>query len=102
MNRIKITGFWASRSQIRNLNLTFKERVKEWWHDLVFRVVMLTLDFSFWKSRSLRWFRNLRAKFRLGGGVSRSGGFEDELERTMRDFAKDNLGINVGEGAFAG
>lgn len=102
VNRIKITGFWASRSQIGNSNLTIGERVKEWWHDLVFRVVMLTLDFSFWKSRFLRWFRNLRVKFHLGGGVSRSGGFEDELERTMRDFAKDNLGINVGEGAFAG
>ena len=82
--------------------MTVKERAKEWWHDFVFRAVMLTLDFSFWKSRFLGWFRNLRAKFHLGGRVSRNGGFEDELERTMRDFAKDNLGINVGEGAFAG
>jgi aarF domain-containing kinase len=61
---------------------------------------MLTLDFSFWKSRFLRWFRNLRATFHLGGGVPRNGGFEDELERTMRDFAKDNLGVNVGEGVL--
>jgi len=31
-----------------------------------------------------------------------SGGFEEELEESMRGFAKDNLGIEVDANAFVG
>ncbi|KAF8966801.1 ABC1 family-domain-containing protein [Flammula alnicola] len=103
VNRIKVTGFWASRSQVRNTNLPFVERVKEWWHHLTFQAAMLHLDLIFWKSRFFSWLRNLRAHFHLGV-VSAKGaaGFEEEIEKSVRTFAKDNLGIDVGDTAFAG
>ena len=63
---------------------------------------MFQLDIIFWKSRFLQWFSNLRARFHLGGPRKGSGGFEDELEESMRGFAKDNLGIEMGADAFAG
>ncbi|KAF8152294.1 ABC1 family-domain-containing protein [Crassisporium funariophilum] len=103
VNRIKITGFWASRSAFRDTNLTLNERLKEWYHHLTFRAIMLSLDLVFWKSRFLMWLRDLRVRMHLGGGGAKSmGGFEEELEKTMREFAKDNLGVDVAEGAFAG
>ncbi|TFK35821.1 ABC1 family-domain-containing protein [Crucibulum laeve] len=101
VNRIKITGYWASRSQISNRNLSVGERVHEWWHHLVFISVMFSLDIAFWKSRFLLWFWGWRRKWHLGG-TERRGSFEDELEKNMRGFAKDSLGIDVGEGVFAG
>jgi len=103
VNRIKITGFWASRSQIRNTNLTMAERVKEWWHHLVFRTVMFSLDVAFWKSKFIIWFRGLQVWLHMrGAGAKDPLGFEEELEKTMRGFAMDNLGIEVTENAFAG
>jgi len=100
VNRVKITGYWASRSQIRNTNLGIIERVKERWHDLVFRIVMFSLDVAFWKAKFIIW---LRVRFHLGGTSAKGSlGFEEELEKTMRGFAKDSLGIEVGGNVFAG
>ncbi|KAF9005222.1 ABC1 family-domain-containing protein [Cyathus striatus] len=101
VNRIKITGYWASRSQIHNRNLSFRERIHEWWHHFLFRTIMFSLDVTFWKSRFLMWLRDIRKRLHLGSGKAR-GSFEDELEKNMRGFAKANLGIDVGEGVFAG
>ncbi|KXN84680.1 ABC1 family protein C10F6.14c [Leucoagaricus sp. SymC.cos] len=86
VNRIKITGYWASRSQIRNPNLSLKERINEWWRHIIFRTVMFSI---------------------LPGGADgdrrkRKGNFEEELERNMREFAKEGFGIEVGEDVFAG
>ncbi|KAF8966798.1 hypothetical protein BDZ97DRAFT_1917312 [Flammula alnicola] len=50
VNHIEGAGFCAS--QVRNTNLPFIERVKEWWHPLTFKVAMLDLDLIFWKSCS--------------------------------------------------
>lgn len=102
VNRIKITGHWASRSQMRNTKLPFIERLKEWWHHVVFQAIMFQLDIIFWKSRFLQWFSSLRARFHLGGTRKGGGGFEEELEKSMRGFAKDNLGIEVNSEMFVG
>jgi aarF domain-containing kinase len=103
VNRVKITGFWASRSQIRNTNLSLVERVKEWWHDLVFRTVMFSLDVAFWKAKFDLWFRGLQVKLHLRSpGTKGPLGFEEELEKTMRGLAKDSLGIDVAQNVFAG
>jgi len=102
VNRVKITGYWASRSLVRNRSLSFSERFKEWYFDLVFRSVMLTLDLAFYKSRFMSWLSNIRMRFNLGGSSANGGGFEDELERSMRGFAKDSLGIDVNMSAFEG
>ncbi|KAF9554246.1 ABC1-domain-containing protein [Agrocybe pediades] len=103
VNRIKITGFWASRSLTRNLSLSPSERLVEWWHHLVFRAIMFRLDLAFYKSKFLAWIRNWRVRLHLArAGARGTGGFEEELEKTMRGFAKDNLGIEVDAGVFAG
>jgi aarF domain-containing kinase len=103
VNRIKITGYWASRSLIRNPNLSFIQRLKEWWHHIVFRSVMLSLDISFWKTKFLSWLWHVKIRI-LGGdaGTWRKKNFEEELESNMREFAREGLGIDVGEGVFAG
>lgn len=103
VNRVKITGFWASRSQIRNTNLSFVERVKEWWHDLVFRTVMFSLDVAFWKAKFVIWFIGLQVRLHLrDAGTKGPLGLEEELEKTMRGLAKNSLGIDVAQNAFAG
>jgi len=103
VNRVKVTGFWASRSQIRNTNLSMVERVKEWWHDLVFRTVMFSLDVAFWKAKFSIWLTGLQVRLHLrSAGTKGPLEFEEEPEKTMRGFAKDNLGIDVAENAFAG
>jgi aarF domain-containing kinase len=75
VNRIKITGYWASRSLTSNRNLTLPQRVREYWYYIVFRGVMLSLDLAFLTSRVRGWVRR-----RMG---LMSEGFEDELERSM-------------------
>lgn len=55
---------------------------------------MLSLDVAFWASQVRVW---IRAKFGY-----RTTTFEDELEKTMRGFAQNNLGVEVAEGVFDG
>jgi aarF domain-containing kinase len=94
VNRIKITGFWASRSLSLSPHLTFTQRLREYFHHLVFRAVMFSIDFVFWKNKIVGWVRG-----KLGMRVE---GFEDELERNLKGFAKASLGVDVVEGAFDG
>ncbi|KAG6902172.1 hypothetical protein C0995_003453 [Termitomyces sp. Mi166 len=95
VNRIKITGFWASRSLTQAPNLSFTQRLREWWHYLIFRSVMFSLDLAFWHNKISLW---VRRHFGLRPGE----GFEDEMERTMRGIAKSNLGVDVSPSAFEG
>ncbi|KAL4076564.1 ABC1 family-domain-containing protein [Scleroderma yunnanense] len=94
VNRIKITGYWASRSLTTSMDLTFREQVKEYWHDITFRAIMFSIDLAFWMSKLKQWI-----KIKLG---RTSEGFEDELERSMRGFAKSAFGVDVAPGVFAG
>jgi aarF domain-containing kinase len=55
---------------------------------------MFSLDVIFWTSRAKQW---VRGRLRLG-----SEGFEDKLERSMREFAKSSLGVDVAPEAFDG
>jgi aarF domain-containing kinase len=87
---------------MRNTKLPFIERLKEWWRHLVFQTIMFQLDIIFWKGRFLQWFSNLRARFHLGRTRKGGGGFEEELEKSMRRFAQDNLGIEVNSDMFVG
>jgi aarF domain-containing kinase len=94
VNRIKITGFWASRSLSLSPNLTFTQRLREYFHHLVFRAVIFSIDLAFWRNKILGWVRR-----KLG---LRAEGFEDELERNIRGFAKASLGVDVADGVFSG
>jgi len=89
VNRIKITGTWASRSLISTPNLTFKQRLKEFYRYFVFGIVMFSTDLAFWIVRLRQWWQG-----------TDSGGFEDEVERSVRTFAKSNFGVEITEGAI--
>jgi aarF domain-containing kinase len=90
VNRIKIIGTWASRSLTFTPNLTFAQRLREYYGYLVFKTVMWTVDFMFTITRLRQWWR----------GSKDSEGFEDELEKSMRAFAKDSFGMEISEGAI--
>ncbi|KIK98386.1 hypothetical protein PAXRUDRAFT_688940 [Paxillus rubicundulus Ve08.2h10] len=94
VNRIKITGYWASRSLTTSSNFTFTQRAEEYWRYLAFRGIMFSLDVVFWASKVRQWVRRAL-------GMS-SMGFEDELERTMRGIAKSTLGVDIAPGIFEG
>ncbi|KZT69737.1 ABC1-domain-containing protein [Daedalea quercina L-15889] len=94
VNRIRITGWWASRSLAANPSLTFTERLREYRKYLGFLLAMSTLDLAFFVTRVRQWIQGL-----IG---LKGEGFEDELERTMRGLAKTNFGIEITQGAFEG
>lgn len=75
-------------------NLTLTERTKEYWHYLVFRGAMFSIDMAFWVSKVRQWVRRMLGRPTIG--------FEDELERAMRGVAKSTFGIDVAPGAFQG
>ena len=102
VNRIKITAYWASRSLVTSDGRTTKSLrtwwaqldARELWRDVVFRAVMLSLDVMFWVS-------TLRQRVRALMGLA-SRGFEDELEKSVRGFAKSAFGVEVGPEVFEG
>jgi aarF domain-containing kinase len=94
VNRIKITSLWASRSLTMSPSLTFTQRLGEYYRHVLFRTATLLLDIAFRMTRARQWLQT-----KLGW---ESEGFEDELERTMRGFAKNNLGVEVTPEAFMG
>lgn len=53
------------------------------------------LDLAFWKSRLVEWLREKVLR------KHRRGGFEEELEKNVREFTRERFGIDVGENAFA-
>jgi aarF domain-containing kinase len=55
---------------------------------------MFSLDVVFWMSK-------LRQHARALLGLT-NGGFEDELERSVRGFARSAFGVEVGPEAFEG
>jgi aarF domain-containing kinase len=64
---------------------------------------MFSLDISFWKTKFVSWLWDVKESL-LGvqDGWIRKRNFEEELERNMMEFAREGLGIDVGEGVFAG
>ncbi|KAI0821036.1 ABC1-domain-containing protein [Irpex lacteus] len=94
VNRIRITGSWASRSLTRNPNLTPQQRFREYISYVKFLFATLTIDAAFQFTRIKQWVRGVF-------GLT-SVGFEDELERTMKGFAKSNFGVEISDSAFQG
>jgi len=94
VNRIRITGSWASRSLTADPALTFAGRLAEYHRYFAFVFATSLLDLMFFVTRSRQWVQHF-----LG---MKGEGFEDELERTMRGFARTNFGIEITQGAFDG
>jgi aarF domain-containing kinase len=88
VNRVKITGLWASRALAESKELSTGERWKNWVKHLRFRIVLLLSDGVFWWS-----------KIRQAFGAER--GLEDILEDQMKTMAKD-FGVELNHGVFEG
>lgn len=88
VNRIKITGVWASRALAESKDLPLGERMKNWGRHLVFRCVLLSSDLVWW------WAR-LRQIMGLGGGM------EEEIEQQMKKMAK-GMGLELQHSIFEG
>jgi aarF domain-containing kinase len=89
VNRIKMTGAWASRSLVDDKNLSFSERFVNGWRHLLFRFVLFSSDVMFYTSKIRQWFG-------LGDGM------EDDIEKQMRFIAKDQLGVELQHSVFEG
>jgi len=55
VNRVKITGTWASRALAEGREGTLGERWREWGRHLVFRGVLVGTDVVFWWSKVRQW-----------------------------------------------
>ncbi|KAH7057262.1 ABC1 family-domain-containing protein [Macrophomina phaseolina] len=88
VNRVKITGLWASRALAESRDLPVGERFKNWIKHLRFRFVLLGSD-AVW------WYAWIKQKLGLGGGM------EEEIEAQMKSMAKD-MGIELNHGVFEG
>lgn len=88
VNRIKITGNWASRSLVESPDLTYSEKIKNYGRHLIFKLVLFSTDVVFYTSK-------VRQFFGFGGGM------EDEIEAQMKTMAKD-FGVELNHSMFEG
>lgn len=88
VNRIKITGNWASRSLVDSPDLSYGEKIKNYGRHLVFKLVLFSTDVVFYTSK-------VRQYFGFGGGM------EDEIEAQMKHMAKD-FGVELNHSVFEG
>ncbi|KAL9088339.1 MAG: hypothetical protein Q9165_006264 [Trypethelium subeluteriae] len=88
VNRIKITGTWASRALAESRKQSWNQEIKGWWDHAKFKVVMFGSDLIFWWAKLKQW---------TGQGL----GMEDELEGKMKSMAKD-FGVDLNHGVFEG
>ncbi|KAL9100561.1 MAG: hypothetical protein Q9163_004073, partial [Psora crenata] len=88
VNRIKITGNWASRSLVDSPDLSFSEKVANLGRHLLFKMVLFSSDLYFYASKVKQFF---------GAGE----GMEDDMEAQMKHIAKD-FGVELNHSVFEG
>ncbi|KAF2817087.1 ABC1-domain-containing protein [Mytilinidion resinicola] len=88
VNRIKITGLWASRALAESRDLQWSDRWRNWVKHLTFRLVLLGSDVIFLWSRVKQM-------------VGRGKGMEEDIEERMKLMAKD-FGVELNHGVFDG
>ncbi|EEH43002.1 Atypical/ABC1 protein kinase [Paracoccidioides brasiliensis Pb18] len=88
VNRIKITGIWASRALVEVPDLSLTEKIRNYSRHLVFKLVLLSSDIWFYVSK-LRQF------------LGRGGGMEDDIEAQMQKMAKE-MGVELNQNIFEG
>ncbi|MCJ1268887.1 hypothetical protein MMC22_008775 [Lobaria immixta] len=88
VNRIKLTGNWASRSLVDSPDLPFGEKVKNFGRHLIFKCVIFSSDVVFYASK-------IKQFFGMGAGM------EDEMEAQMKRIAKD-FGFELNHDVFEG
>ena len=88
VNRIKITGNWASRSLVDSADLPLREKARNLGRHLLFKLVLFSSDVVFYVSR-------IRQFFGMGTGM------EDDVESQMKRIAKD-FGVELNHAVFEG
>lgn len=88
VNRIKLTGNWASRSLVDSPDLPFGEKVKNFGRHLIFKCVIFSSDVVFYASK-------IKQFFGMGAGM------EDDMEAQMKRIAKD-FGVELNHDVFEG
>jgi len=88
VNRVKITGTWASRALSEDKNAPLTERLKERWKHVMFRLVLLSTDLFFYWSK-------VRQVLGLGKGM------DDDIEESMKRMA-EGMGVELQHGVFEG
>ncbi|KAJ5967931.1 hypothetical protein N7501_004179 [Penicillium viridicatum] len=88
VNRVKITGIWASRALIESPDLPLAEKIRNIGRHFIFRMVLFSTDIFF-------YFTKVRQFLHLGGGM------EDDIEAQMQNMAKD-IGVELNHSVFEG
>ncbi|CAI7624606.1 unnamed protein product [Penicillium crustosum] len=88
VNRVKITGIWASRALIESPDLPLAEKIRNIGRHFIFRMVLFSTDIFF-------YFTKVRQFLHLGGGM------EDDIEAQMQNMAKD-MGVELNHSVFEG
>ena len=88
VNRIKITGNWASRALVDSPDLSIGERTRNYGRHLIFKFVLFSSDIVFYLAKLKQWF-------------GRGGGMEDEMEASMKKMAKE-FGVELNHNVFEG
>ncbi|CAG8260745.1 unnamed protein product [Penicillium nalgiovense] len=88
VNRVKITGIWASRALIESPDLPLAEKIRNIGRHFIFRIVLFSSDIFF-------YFTKVRQFLHLGGGM------EDDIEAQMQNMAKD-IGVELNHSVFEG
>jgi len=88
VNRIKITGNWASRALVDSPDLSYSEKAVNLGRHLIFKCVLLGSDMYF-------YFSKARQILGLGGGM------EDDIELQMKNMAK-GFGVELNHSIFDG
>jgi aarF domain-containing kinase len=89
VNRIRLTGYWASRALIEDKSLGLGTRWRNRWSHLKFTFVLLLTDVAWWVARVRQW-------------LGRGEGMEDEMEKQLRNIAKDTFGVELQHSVFEG
>lgn len=88
VNRIRITGEWASRSLVDKPDLRFHERLRSYAQHFLFKFVLFQTDLWFYATKVKQFF-------------GYSEGMEDDIEAQMKHMAKD-MGVELNHSVFEG
>ncbi|KAF7187586.1 ABC1 family protein lscO [Pseudocercospora fuligena] len=88
VNRVKITGYWASRALTEDRDATVGQRWKEYGRHLLFRFVLFGTDIWF-------YYAKLRQVLGIGKGM------DDDIEESMKKMA-EGMGVELQHGVFDG
>ena len=88
VNRIKITGSWASKALTEDPNLSFSDRLRFYGSHLLFKTVLWTTDVYFYYAKIKQWF-------------GKGKGMDDEIEQQMKRMASD-YGVEMQHSVFEG